>query len=426
MITRVKGTQDFLDLRLYNFITDTIRNHLHLYNFQEIATPIIESVELFVRAIGEHTDIVSKEMFLIPTKGEEMLCLRPEATAAVVRAFIENNIQSIPWKTFLIGPMFRYERPQKGRYRQFHQTSIEIIGSASVAQDAFFIAMLDQLFRNRFLLGTTYSILLNFLGCFQDRVQFKKSLADFLNKYDTAICVLCKERKTKNILRIFDCKNTQCQECYQKAPQLTDSLCETCSLEWQQLKGVLKLLSISFVHQPTLVRGLDYYNKTVFEFVSSNLGAQHAFCGGGHYDQLVKDIGGKEDQPSFGAAIGLERLMLLLEPMVDKLSLPQQQALHVILPIGKEQQGVALLLAQLLIGSGLTTEVFLDDASVKSMMRKVNKLGARYAIIIGENEIANQEVTVKNMMTGQEERISQQNIVVYLKANSQKPSSNLN
>ncbi|MFI5333516.1 MAG: histidine--tRNA ligase, partial [Candidatus Babeliales bacterium] len=289
MISRVKGTQDFLDLSLFNAIVDQCKRQAAVYGFTEIATPILEHTELFKRSLGLHTDVVNKEMFIIQTSSEndesESICLRPEATASIVRAFVENHVQQTPWKVFTYGPMFRHERPQKGRYRQFHQISLEIIGSAAVAQDVQLIKMLDRFFSEK-LLCSNYALHINYLGCAQDRAAYTATLKKFLDSVSNYLCPLCTERKEKNILRIFDCKNPNCQQVYTKAPHITDALCTACATEWHQLQEQLSLLSVSYHHNPTLVRGLDYYSKTVFEFVSGNLGAQNAFCAGGRYDQL--------------------------------------------------------------------------------------------------------------------------------------------
>jgi histidyl-tRNA synthetase len=424
MFNKVKGTQDFLDLTLYNFIIETIRKQLTLYHFTEIATPILEPSDLFKRGLGTETDVVSKEMFTINSGAHkqaseaaenESICLRPEATAAIVRAFIENGIQQAPWKVFLHGPMFRYERPQKGRYRQFHQISMEIIGSNSIAQDAQFICMLDRYFHEKLQLNN-FAILINFIGCFEDRVAYKVKLNEFLqNEIARDICDLCKIRKETNILRIFDCKNPVCQKIYQDAPFIADNVCAPCASEWQQLKDQLDFLSVSYAYKPTLVRGLDYYNKTVFEFVSDNLGAQNAFCGGGRYDQLVAQLGGKQDQPSIGAAIGIERLILLLEPLRDKLPIAPLPALHVIIPVAKEQQSLALLVADELYAADLCTQVLLEGDSMKSMMRQANKMGASYCIILGDEEQKSRTATVKNMTNAIEERMPQTALISYLK-----------
>lgn len=418
MISRVKGTQDFLDLSLFNTIIDQLKKHAVTYGFAEIATPIVEHTELFKRSLGLHTDVVNKEMFLVQgaqnQEERDSICLRPEATASTVRAFIENQIQQLPWKVFTYGPMFRYERPQKGRYRQFHQISLEIIGSSAVAQDVQLIKMLDRFFNEK-LSCNNYAIHLNYLGCSSDRAVYSVILKKFLDSVSDQLCPLCTERKEKNILRVFDCKNPSCQELYTKAPRISDHLCAACATEWQQLKDQLDMLSVAYSHQPALVRGLDYYSKTVFEFVSGSLGSQNAFCAGGRYDQLVTQLGGKQDQPSIGAAIGIERLMLVLEPIKDTLTQSQQLPLHVIIPLTVAQHSLALLIGDELQAQNLAIELLLEGDSVKSMMRKANKLGARYCLLLGEDEQAKREVTVKNMVTGHEERMAQTALVTYLK-----------
>lgn len=413
---RIKGTQDFLDLSLFNYVIDTVKKQLTQYHFTEIATPIIESVELFKRSLGVYTDVVSKEMFLIPSRhdDDEMMCLRPEATASVLRAFIEHGIQQTPWKVFTHGPMFRYERPQKGRYRQFHQISMEVVGATSVTQDAWFITMLDRLFHEKLRLNN-YALLINYLGCFEDRKTYQIELRDFLESAEASgICTTCIERKDKNIMRIFDCKSATCQRIYQDAPQLVECLCSRCSAEWAELQKLLQVLSVTYAHKPTLVRGLDYYSKTVFEFVSYDLGAQNTFCGGGRYDQLVTQLGGSQDQPSIGAAIGIERVMLLLEAAHNQQHIPQEP-LQVVIPMGPEQVSLALLVADTLTAHGLCVEVLLEQDSIKSMLRQANKMGASYAIVLGSQEQETHTATVKNMAIGSQETVAQIDLVSYLK-----------
>ena len=415
MFSKIRGTQDFLDLTLFNFIIETTRSYLTCNNFTEINTPILEPTELFKRSLGLETDVVTKQMFTIATEKEgEQICLRPEATASTMRAFLEHTISISPWKVFSWGPMFRYERPQKGRFRQFHQINVEIIDAASIWYDAYLIMLLDRLFSQTFLLED-YALIINFLGCIDDRQNFKNILNTYLDNILDNLCDTCKVRKQKNIMRVFDCKNTQCLEQYRKAPKITDYLCNDCKTDWQNVQETLDVLSVSFTHVPTLVRGLDYYDKTVFEFVSSQLGAQSAFCSGGRYDHLVTYMGGKKDYPSLGAALGIERLMLLLEPIKGSLPLKQAPALQVIVPIGQEQQNLALFIADELQAHGLCFDLLLDSGSLKSMMRKAHKMGAQHVIIIGSDEQEKGEVTIKNMLTGAEERIAQTALVAYLK-----------
>ena len=317
MISRVRGTRDILDSGQIEALFTVMHQHFVAHNFSRIYTPLIEPLALFKRSLGTETDVVSKEMFMVSSssgQSDEEICLRPEATASTVRAFVENGIQVTPWKVFTIGEMFRYERPQKGRFRQFFQCSIEEIGSSAVVSDIAFITMLATLFTQKLGIAD-YTLHINYLGCPEDRVRFKQEMAVFLETRIDQICQICQKRKDTNILRVFDCKQEQCQLLYKNAPRLTGSLCATCVKEWQVVQSGLTKVGIAFMHAPCLVRGLDYYNKTVFEFTSSHLGAQAAFCGGGRYDHLVSAVGGKKDQPSIGAAIGVERVLMILEEL---------------------------------------------------------------------------------------------------------------
>lgn len=401
MITRVRGTQDFIDLTLYNYFIEVTNLHLAEYNFTEIATPILEPLELFKRTLGLETDVVMKEMYTVSTNaGEEKIALRPEATASIARAFNNNTIELVPWKVFQHGPMFRHERPQKGRYREFHSTHIEIIGSKAIEQDAYLIKMLDRLFNVKLDMNN-YAIKLNFLGCAQDRIFYKEKLKRFLDDLGDTLCQTCLRRKETNIMRVFDCKESDDQLRYKHAPFIADHLCSACVIEWGTLKDSLAKLGVSFTYTPTLVRGLDYYNKTVFEFASMLLGAQDAFCGGGRYDHLIKEIGGREDQPSIGAGIGIERVLLLLEDQEAKIKALKKFALSVIIPVDKEQHMLALLLADNLQNHGIRTDILLGG-SLKAMMRKANKMNADFVFIVGEEEQKTRTVTVKIMATGEE------------------------
>lgn len=410
MIQNIRGTQDFLDLTLYNFVVDAAKRHLTNYGFEEIALPILESTDLFKRSLGLGTDVVNKEMFLAHSgSGEqsekEQICLRPEMTASVMRAYFTNGVQQSPWRIFSHGPVFRYERPQKGRYRQFHQLTVESLGVSSIASDAEFIAMIDSFLKNGLRLSS-YVISINFLGSAEDRENYKRALLAFLDKQDNLPKAIIERRET-NLLRIFDLKDPVCKEALKDAPNLIEYMGPDSLSEWQELTKMLDQLSISYVHDPRLVRGLDYYNKTVFEFVSSGLGAQNAICGGGRYDTLSIALGEKKPVPSIGVGFGIERLMLLLEEQKDQLPLPKKPALVAILPFDPAQQMLALLSAQNLREKNICCDVFLDGASVKSMMKRANKLGARYALLIGEEEQKTNTITVKDMISGEETKVGQ-------------------
>jgi histidyl-tRNA synthetase len=414
MITRVRGTEDLLDLKLYNFMIETIKHHLALHNFNQIETPILEPTELFVRSVGSDTDIVSKEMYVFQTGSGESICLRPEGTAGIMRAYVENGLtQQACWKVYIIGPMFRHERPQKGRWRQFSQVSIELINASAIEHDVLFLKMLDALFSEKFKLEN-YVLKLNFLGCLDDRRAHRNALLAFLEQNSDKICATCTTRKDKNTLRVFDCKNEDCQALYKQAPLITEHLCTPCGSAWKQLQDLLGILSVSFQHDPMLVRGLDYYNKTVFEFSSRDLGAQNAFCGGGRYS-LGKEVGGKDDFSSFGVGIGIGRLLMLIEQNQQKLAITQPPALHVIIPFTEAQKPLALLLADQLLAHNFATEVIVETSSVSNMMKKANKLGAKFALLIGQDEQEQGTVTVKNMLKGETSTVKQADVVSVLR-----------
>ena len=410
--SRVRGTEDILDLTLHNFVIEQISKHLATYNYSEIQTPIIEKTDLFVRSLGTETDVVTKEMYAFETAGGDKICLRPEVTASTIRAYLENRVEQKPWKVFTHGPMFRHERPQKGRWRQFSQINIENINSSSISHDVLFISMLDSFFRNNLQLEE-FVLKLNFLGCSEDRQKHRVNLLEYLNTIGSQLCEKCIKRKETNLLRIFDCKEECCQKLYFDAPKLTDCLCNECEAEWQSLQNQLRVLSVNFIHEPCLVRGLDYYNKTVFEFSSRNLGAQDAFCGGGRYE-LATQLGSKEPVPSVGVGIGLGRLLLLTEQVKEKLPIPQKPSLSIVIPISTEQHNLALMIANKLMLEGVCTDV-LFESSIGKKMKKANQLGAKYAIVIGEEEQQNGTVNIKNMQTGESEIIKQIDAVAYVK-----------
>ncbi|MBP6870160.1 histidine--tRNA ligase [Candidatus Babeliales bacterium] len=416
MFFRIKGTQDVFDYRLIEGVLQIIEHHLQNYNFSQISTPILESVSLFERGLGFQTDVVSKQMFIVQSKSEsESICLRPEITAGTVRAFVEQQGSLVlPWKVFSYGPVFRYERPQKGRYRQFHQVSIESLGTDNVVYDAFFISMLSNLFAEKLEIEN-FVLHVNFLGQQEDREIFKTHLYAFLSEHDAILCATCKQRKETNILRVFDCKVEACHNVYKQAPKITDHLTPASQAEWQLVQDQLLQLSVTFVHDPYLVRGLDYYNKTVFEFIGLTLGAQSTFCGGGRYDSLAQQLGSKDQVAAIGAGIGMERLLLMLEGVEEKFATPRR-SLVCIVPCALEQNGTALLIADHLQAAGVCVDLLLDTASLKSKLRKADKLQAKYAVVIGEVEQQQNFVMIKNMMTGQDEKVFQADLENYFKS----------
>ncbi|MCK4499680.1 histidine--tRNA ligase [Candidatus Babeliales bacterium] len=404
-ISRIRGTEDKIDLTFKNFICEKVRTLLSNYNFSEIETPIIEPEELICRSLGQETDVVTKEMFRVTATGNEKMCLRPEATASTTRAYLENKIEEKPWNVFSIGPMFRHERPQKGRWRQFDQINIETINARSIGHDAQFLAMLERLFSEMFKLSD-YVLAINFLGTLEERRAYRENLKIFLEKHKEIICETCLVRKDKNPLRVLDCKSPICQKIYENAPVLTDQLGAESQKQWDTFKEYLKILSISFIEDPKLVRGLDYYEGVVFEFSSPHLGAQSSFAGGGRYE-LATVFEAKEPVPSLGVGIGFGRLRMLIEQNAKLLSIPQKPALNLIIPMTEEQQPVALLLAESLRHHGKCVQILFDYSKLQKMMKKANKMGAKHVLIIGEDEQAFGNVTVKDMVSGANQTVAQ-------------------
>ncbi len=426
MIPRIKGTHDQLDMKRNDYVMDILHQQLALYHFIHIETPILEPVELFKRSLGMHTDVVSKEMFIIEpaahtaadSQADESnkICLRPEATASTMRAYLQHHIHTSAWKVFSQGPMFRHERPQKGRFRQFNQVSLEIIGAASIMHEIELITLLDRFF-SKYLKLDTYVLLINFLGCADDRKIYTQTLKDFLGTISSEkFCAQCHVRQDKNILRIFDCKNPVCQSLYKDAPYCTQHLCSSCQGEWLQLKDMLHIMGVSYQHDRLLVRGLDYYSKTVFEFINESLGAQKAFCSGGRYDGLAQQLGAKEPVPAVGAAIGIERLLMSLELQTNNPIEPPAKTLACIIPLASEQIPLALLVADTLRDQAIAVDVICDISSLKSMMRTAHKICATWSILIGDEEQKTQTVTVKWMHESQQERVLQTELAHYLRS----------
>ncbi|KKR96967.1 MAG: Histidine-tRNA ligase [candidate division TM6 bacterium GW2011_GWE2_41_16] len=404
MTPRVKGTQDFADMTLFNRVVDAAKTACAMHSFKEVATPILEHAELFHHSLGETSDVVTKEMFMIQMRNEEKLpiCLRPELTAPIMRMFMDQSQPNLPWKVFSYGPTFRYERPQKGRFRQFHQFSIEAIGASSILYDVELLVLLEKLFSHTLGLSS-FALLINFLGCSDDRVRFSSQLKTFLDQHEHELCPTCKTRKETNMLRVFDCKESSCQAVYTNAPKTIDFLCETCAVEWQALKDNLEALSVSYSVMPTLVRGLDYYTKTVFEFSSMLLGAQSAFCGGGRYDRLGEILGSKQMTPACGAGIGIERVMALLE--LQKNVRDERTNCIAIAPLDVAQHTLALLVQDDLRAHHIPTYIIFDATGPKQAIKKADRSAARYAVILGEDEQKNGCGKLKDMTSGEEELI---------------------
>jgi histidyl-tRNA synthetase len=396
-IQAIRGMNDLLpdQIRWWQRVEETAREILGNFGYREIRTPVIEKLDLFARSIGESTDIVEKEMYAFADRKGEMLALRPEATASIVRAFIQHNLQADPLsrKLYCIGPMFRHERPQKGRYRQFYQIDAEAFGTDDPMLDAELMYML-RLFLER--LGLTGVVLhINSLGCRECRKGYREVLQEFLGKNTVELCPDCQRRRDTNPLRTFDCKVERCQAVLADAPVLLYEICGACSDHFESVKSYLEQLRTAFVINPRMVRGLDYYMRTTFEVITDRLGAQNAVGGGGRYNGLVRDLGGS-DLPGIGFAIGMERLILLLQQ--DQIETPRRPKIFVA-SLGPAAREACFLLAQQLRSLGLETESDYAAASLKSQMRRADKLGVQHVLIMGDEEISRGEVQVRDMET---------------------------
>jgi len=396
IIQAVKGMNDLLpgQIEWWQRVEAAARQVLESFGYREIRTPVLEKLELFSRSIGETTDIVEKEMYAFSDRKGEWLALRPEATASIVRAFIQHNLQADPLarKFYALGPMFRHERPQKGRYRQFHQIDAEAFGSDDPMLDAELMYML-RLFLER--LGLSGVVLhINSLGCAECRVSFRRSLQGYLEKHAEALCPDCQRRRHTNPLRVFDCKVERCQAVLTDAPVLLDHICDECSEHFAHVQSYLRDLDTDYVIDPRMVRGLDYYMRTTFEIITDRLGAQNAVGGGGRYNGLVRDLGGP-DIPGIGFAIGMERLILLLQQEQTE---EVRHPLIFVATLGEAARKPGFLLAQQLRQLGLETDIDYEVRSLKSQMRRADKLGVRHVIILGEEELAKGEIQVRDMM----------------------------
>jgi len=382
-----------------------IRENFEKFGFSEIKTPIVENTTLFSRNLGETSDIVRKEMYTFLDRNEESLTLRPEGTAPVVRALVEHNLLNTDpvQRLYYWGPMFRYERPQKGRYRQFFQYGVEVFGVAAPQMDAELIAMLMNLY-GKFQLKNL-KVKLGSMGCDQCRLKYREALVSLLKPSLSDLCEDCKERAEKNPLRVFDCKNPTCKEIAKGLPSLLDFLDEGCKKHFESVGKGLAELQTPFIVDRTLVRGFDYYNRTVFEITTEELGAQNAVGGGGRYDNLVKELGGP-DCPAIGYAGGVERLILLLgqrEEWKPKL------ALFIVVP---DERGMerAFQLAFNLREKGLTTEIDYTGKSMKSQMKKADKFQAEHVLILGGSEIDQNTAILRNMSTKEQQNLKLENI----------------
>jgi histidyl-tRNA synthetase len=396
-IQAVRGMNDILPDQVgwWQKVESAARAVLQDFGYREIRTPVPEKLELFARSIGESTDIVEKEMYAFQDRNGEWLALRPEATASIVRSYVQHALHadSAPLKLYEIGPMFRHERPQKGRYRQFHQIDAEVFGIDSPMIDAEMMHMLGLLMDRIGIAGVVLNI--NTLGCPDCRKVYREILKDFLEDRGDRFCPDCLRRKDTNPLRVFDCKVERCQNLLESAPMLIDHICEDCRAHFDEVKGYLERLGTSYVINPRIVRGLDYYMRTTFEVITDRLGSQNAIGGGGRYNGLVRDLGGP-DVPAIGFAIGMERLILLLQQENrEEVRVPRV----FIAAMGEQPRARAFLVAQKLRGRGLETEMDYEVRSLKAQMRRADKSGAQYVLILGEDELTRREIQLRDMRT---------------------------
>ena len=405
----IRGINDVLpgEAEKWQYIEAAARKVFGAYGFSEIKVPILEKTDLFTRSIGEDTDIVEKEMYTFPDRKGELLSLRPEGTASVVRSYVQHKMYSTSSliKLYYFGPMFRYERPQKGRSRQFYQLGAEAIGISSPAVDAEVISMLFTFFNELGLKGLKLN--LNSIGCRECRPGYKEKLLTYIGDSVEKLCENCQRRYRDNPLRVLDCKSHGCREETKDAPSILDHLCSSCSEDFDMLKGYMTALKLTFNVNDRMVRGLDYYTKTAFEITSENLGSQDAVAAGGRYDHLVEEVGGPPT-PAIGYAIGMERLSLLLAE--DEVRFRKSPDLF-IATLGKEAYKRAFMLAHDLRTEGLRIEYDHEGKSLKAQMRKADNFGAAYVLILGEDEIKSGRAILKDMKGHEQDEIGLEGLV---------------
>jgi histidyl-tRNA synthetase len=398
----IRGFKDILpgEVEKWQYVEMQARRVFGLFGFLELRIPILERTELFARSIGEATDIVGKEMYTFPDRDGDSLTLRPEATTSIMRAYLEHglNVKEPVGKYYFIGPMFRYERPQKGRYRQFHQIDAEILGVQEAEADAEILVMLMRFLTTLEL--KNISLQINSLGDPACRLSYKAKIQNFLRSRKDGLCEDCQRRLETNPLRVFDCKNENCRAQLTDAPVVLDFLCPDCRGHFDRVKSLIEGVRLPFSINPRMVRGLDYYTRTAFEVVAGELGAQNAVCGGGRYDGLAQEIGGPS-VPAIGFAIGVERLVMLLAG--ERSFSPHPDVF--LAALGKEARERGFALAQELRDAGIWVEFDYEGKSLKSQMRKADRMKTPRVLILGEEELKKNQVVVRNMATKEQEEV---------------------
>lgn len=405
LITRsAKGTMDILpdDSYKWNFVEKIMKSQAEVFGFREIRTPVFEHTELFQRSVGETSDVVQKEMYTFEDKGSRSVTLRPEGTAGAVRAVLEHGIynQKLPIKVDYLTSCYRYEKPQTGRLREFHQFGVEVLGSADPISDAELIIFAKSIFER---LGIKkISLEINSIGCPECRKKYCEALKEFFEPLKEKMCKTCCERLGKNPMRILDCKSEQCAEFKDQAPSILDYLCDECREHFEEVKKILNNQKVKYQVNSRIVRGLDYYTRTVFEFVPKKMNLQGTVCAGGRYDGLTSQLS-NVSIPAIGLAFGIERLLLMIEEL--KIEIPKPVCDVYIASIGQRAKRLALSLTNKIREMSLTAECDLMDRKIKPQMKYANKIGARFCIVIGDEEVASKKVSVKNMITGEEHAI---------------------
>ena len=407
LITKaIKGTKDALpkEIHKHQYIEATVTDIAEKYGFKEIRTPVFEHTELFQRGVGDTTDVVQKEMYTFEDKGGRSITLRPEGTAGAVRSYLENGLcnETMPQKVCYLTSCYRYEKPQAGRLREFHQFGVECFGTQSPLADAEIISLAKAIFDTLGVKDLRLEI--NSIGCPACREEYNRALRDYFNANRAELCDTCVDRLERNPMRILDCKSPVCSAIAQNAPVITDYLCDDCRGHFEKVKEYLDIQNIEYSINPRIVRGLDYYTKTVFEFISDSIGAQGTVCGGGRYDGLVEELGGQHT-PSLGFAMGLERLLLLMEAQECEFPAPAVPDLF-IAAIGERATLKAIEIAKDMRAEGFAAEFDLNARSIRAQMKYADKLGAKFIIVIGDNEVDAGIATLKNMQTGEENDIA--------------------
>lgn len=407
LITKaIKGTKDILPNDVYKnqYIEATALGVAEQFGYKEIRTPVFEHTELFQRGVGDTTDVVQKEMYTFDDKGGRSITLRPEGTAGAVRSYLENGLcnEALPQKVCYITSCYRYEKPQAGRLREFHQFGVECFGTASPLADAEIIALAKSIFDN--LEVKDLSLEINSIGCPTCRAEYHKALKEYFEGKKDQLCDTCKDRLDRNPMRILDCKSPICSEIAKDAPVVIDYLCDECKEHFEKVQQYLNAQNIEYKINPKIVRGLDYYTKTVFEFVSNSIGAQGTVCGGGRYDGLVEELGGQHTA-SLGFGMGLERLMMLMEAQNCPFPEPNKADLFIV-AMGDKATLKALEISKDMRAEGFSCLMDLNQRSVRAQMKYANKLGAKFNLVIGDNEVESKTAMLKNMATGEESEIA--------------------